>query len=202
MIHLIAAIDRRRALGYANRLLYYLPADLRHFKELTTGHIVIMGRKTFQSLPKGALPRRRNIVVSRSGTDCPGAEVYPSLAEALQACTNVAGDGTYASATGDGACASAPGPTRTDAMPSEAQAVPDRRQEVFIIGGASVYAQALPLADVLHLTEIEATAPQADVFFPAIDPDEWQEVRREGHPADERHAVPFAFVDLVKRKLP
>ena len=64
MLSIIAAIDQNRALGYKNQLLFYLPADLKHFKALTTGHTIVMGRKTFESLPKGALPNRRNIVIS------------------------------------------------------------------------------------------------------------------------------------------
>lgn len=162
MIALIAAIDRRRAIGYQNKLLYWLPNDLRRFKTLTTGHTIVMGRRTFESLPKGALPNRRNIVLSTSpGLELPGAEVFRSLEEALAAC-------------------------RAD-------------EQVYIIGGASLYRQALPLADRLCLTEIEAEAPQADAFFPEIDTSVWQEKSRESHPADEKHPCPYAFVDYVRR---
>ncbi|MBQ8500844.1 MAG: dihydrofolate reductase [Bacteroides sp.] len=87
MISIIAAVDRRMAIGFENRLLFWLPNDLKRFKALTTGNTIVMGRKTFDSLPKGALPNRRNIVISRQ-TDlvCPGAEVFPSLEAALKAC--------------------------------------------------------------------------------------------------------------------
>lgn len=86
-INLIAAIDRNFAIGYQNKLLFWLPNDLKRFKNLTTGHTIIMGRKTFESLPKGALPNRRNIVLSRNKECiCPGAEVFYSLQEALQHC--------------------------------------------------------------------------------------------------------------------
>lgn len=85
-IHLIAAVARNRAIGYRNRLLYWLPNDLKRFKTLTTGHTVIMGRHTFESLPKGALPHRRNIVLSRTQTAFPGCDCYPSLEAALQSC--------------------------------------------------------------------------------------------------------------------
>ena len=86
MIALIAAIDRRRAIGYQNKLLYWLPNDMKRFKTLTTGHTIVMGRRTFESLPKGALPNRRNIVLSTSpGLELPGAEVFRSLEEALAA---------------------------------------------------------------------------------------------------------------------
>ena len=87
-IILIAAIDRNRAIGYRNQLLYRLPNDLKRFKELTTGHTLIMGRKTFESLPKGALPNRRNIVLTKNKQVAyPKTEIYNSLKEALAACT-------------------------------------------------------------------------------------------------------------------
>ncbi len=161
MIAIIAAIDRNRAIGLDNQLLYHLSNDLKRFKALTVGHTVIMGRKTFQSLPKGALPQRRNIVLSRQGAACAGAEVYASLEEALQHCT--------------------------------------AEEQVYIIGGDSVYHQALPLADRLCLTEIEAEAPQADAWFPAIDPAMWQVTEREAHPADEKHPYAYSFVTYTRR---
>lgn len=157
MLTLIAAIDRRRAIGYQNKLLYWLPNDMKRFKALTTGHTIIMGRRTFESLPKGALPNRRNIVLSRHNIQCPGAEVYPSLEDALKHCS-------------------------TD-------------EDVYIIGGASVYMQAMPLADRLCLTEIDAEASHADAFFPRIDRTRWHEKNRDSHPADEKHPCPYAFVD-------
>ena len=161
MIAIIAAIDKNNALGFENKLLFYLPDDLKRFKSLTTGHTVVMGRKTFDSLPKGALPNRRNIVLSRSKKlELPGAEVYPSLEEALKHC--------------------------------------EEEEQVFIMGGASVYRQALPLADKLFLTEIDAEAKQADVYFPAIDKTVWHEIKRDVHRADGRHPCDYAFVDYEK----
>ena len=88
MISIIVAIAQNRAIGYKGDLIYHLSADLKRFKALTTGHTVLMGRKTFESLPKGALPNRRNIVLThQQGVSFPGTEVYPSLAEALEHCT-------------------------------------------------------------------------------------------------------------------
>ena len=162
MLALIAAIDRRRAIGYQNRLLFWLPNDLKRFKALTTGHTIIMGRRTFESLPKGALPNRRNVVLtSANHLELPGAEVFHSLDEALASCR------------------------------------PD--EQTYIIGGASLYRQALPLADRLCLTEIDTEALRADAFFPEIDAALWQEKSREPHPADEKHPCPYAFVDYVRR---
>lgn len=162
MINIIAAVDRNKGIGYQNKLLYWLPNDLKRFKALTTGNTIIMGRKTFESLPKGALPNRRNIVLSsRPDTNCPGAEVYTSLEEALNKCT------------------------------------PD--EQIYIIGGASVYREALPLADSLCLTEVDAEAPHADAYFPEVDLKVWQEKSRESHPVDEKHPCPYAFVDYTRR---
>lgn len=87
MISIIVAIAQNKAIGYKGDLVYHLSADLKRFKALTTGHTVLMGRKTFESLPKGALPNRRNIVLTRTeGTTYPGTEVYGSIQEALTHC--------------------------------------------------------------------------------------------------------------------
>lgn len=160
MITIIAAINRNRGLGFENKLLYWLPNDLKRFKALTTGHTIIMGRKTFESLPKGALPNRRNIVLSKGNTCFPDAECFHSLEEALAQCT--------------------PG------------------EDIYIIGGASLYAEAMPLADRLCLTEIEDTEKEADVFFPAFDTDTWKETKREMHATDKKHAYAYSFVDYER----
>lgn len=161
MLTIIVAQAQNRAIGYKNRLLYHLSADLKRFKALTTGHTVIMGRNTFLSLPKGALPNRRNIVLSRNPEAAfPGCDVFHSLNEALEACA-----------------------------PEE---------QVFVIGGAALYADALPLANRLCVTHIGATPEAADVFFPEIDPCTWHEVCREPHEADERNEQPFCFVDYER----
>lgn len=161
-IRIIAAIARNNAIGYQDKLLYWLPDDLKRFKRLTTGHTIIMGRKTFESFPKGALPNRRNVVLTRQkGLTFPGAESFSSLKEALEAC-------------------------KSD-------------DEVYIIGGASVYQEALPLADCLCLTEIDDIPAEADAYFPFVDKNKWLEIVREEHPVDEKHPFKFAFVDY-KRK--
>ena len=87
-IALIAAIAKNNAIGIENKLIYWLPNDLKRFKELTTGHTIIMGSNTFRSLPKGALPNRRNIVLSRKENSFPGTETFKSLEEALANCKN------------------------------------------------------------------------------------------------------------------
>ena len=160
MISIIAAVAKNRAIGFKNKLIYWLPNDLKRFKTLTTGHTIIMGRNTFLSLPKGALPNRRNIVLSRSQKAFEGCDVYPSLEEALKHCA------------------------------------PD--EDIYIIGGASVYRQALSMADRLCLTEIDDTPAEADTFFPSYE-DDWQEESREDHPVDDRHDFPYAFVDYIRK---
>ena len=85
-INIIAAVARNRAIGRENKLIYWLPNDMKRFKALTTGHTIIMGRNTYLSLPKGALPNRRNVVLSRTVDSLPGCECYPSLDEALKSC--------------------------------------------------------------------------------------------------------------------
>lgn len=159
MITIIAAVAKNRAIGLKNKLLYWLPNDLKRFKALTTGHTIIMGRKTFESLPNGALPNRRNVVLSREEREEKGVEWYGSLDEALQHC-------------------------RAD-------------EDIYIIGGASVYEQAMAIADRLCLTEINDTPAEADAFFPDYSTG-WKEVKREAHPKDERHAFEYAFVDYER----
>ena len=88
ILSIIVAVASDGAIGRANDLLWHLPADLKRFKELTTGHTIMMGRKTFESLPRGPLPNRRNIIISRSLPAQPGAEVYPTIQQALEACAS------------------------------------------------------------------------------------------------------------------
>ncbi len=162
MISIIAAVAQNRAIGFQNKLLYWLPNDLKRFKALTTGHTIIMGRRTFESLPHGALPNRRNIVLSRQGQSFSGADTFTSLSSALSSLSS--------------------------------------NEDVYIIGGASVYEQSLPFADRLCLTEVEDTPLQADAFFPIIDGKQWKEISREEHETDERHSFRYAFVDYVTIK--
>ena len=162
MMTIIAAVAQNNAIGFENKLIYWLPNDLKRFKALTTGHTIIMGRKTFESLPKGALPNRRNIVLSRQSTfTAPGAEVFHSLEEALKAC-----------------------------KPEE---------ELFIIGGSSLYQEALGQADRLCLTHIEDTPEQADAFFPEIDKTVWTVENEEAHDTDEKHEFLYRFTDYLRR---
>ncbi len=151
---------RNGVIGQAGGLVWSDPADLKHFRHLTQGHAVLMGRKTWDSLPARfrPLPGRRNLVVSRqAGLQLPGAEVHASLPLALTA------------------LAEAP--------------------RVFVIGGGELYAQALPLAHELVLTEVDADLP-GDTVFPRVDPALWHAVqRKEAQAAETGTDRPrFAFV--------
>ncbi len=158
----IVVVAENGAIGKNGDLLCHLPADLKHFKDITMGHTIIMGRRTWESLPKGALPGRKNVVITRNTDfEAPGAEVYYSLEEALQA-------------------------TQTDG-------------ERFIIGGGMLYREAFPITNILHLTQLHAAFPDADTFFPVFNTEEWQEISRVDHHADERNPYPYSFVTLRRR---
>ncbi|MCM1107600.1 MAG: dihydrofolate reductase [Clostridium sp.] len=161
MISLIAAVAENNAIGFENKLLYWLPNDLKRFKTLTSGHTIVMGRKTFESLPKGALPNRRNIMLSRTTQEAiPNTEVFGSLHEAIAHCR------------------------------------PD--EEIFIIGGASLYAETLPIADRLYLTHVKDTPTKADAFFPILPINEWRILHEESHQTDEKHAQDYTFTDYAR----
>lgn len=157
-ISIIAAVAENGAIGYENKLIYWLPNDLKRFKALTTGHTIIMGHNTYLSLPKGALPNRRNVVLSRQERSLPGCDCYRSLDEALASCA--------------------------------------QDEDIYIIGGASVYSQAIDIADRLCLTLVKDTPEKADTFFP--DYRGWKETTREDHLADDRHGFDYSFVDYER----
>ena len=160
-LSIIVAVASDGAIGRANDLLWHLPADLKRFKELTTGHTILMGRKTFESLPRGPLPTRRNIILSRSLPAQPGAEVYPTIQQALEACAS--------------------------------------DEEVFIIGGGEIYRQLLPNTEQIYLTRVQASFPDAEVFFPELDSTEWIEEAREVYPRDERNEYDTELLLLRRR---
>ena len=159
MLSIIACISQtNRAIGYQNRLLDHIKSDLTRFRELTTGHAIIMGRKTYESLPNGALPHRRNIVVSRSMKEMEGCEVYPNLEAALKAA--------------------------------------ESPQEIFIIGGESIYRQSLHVARKLYLTVVDDAPQQADAFFPEINPKEWKLIEKEMR---NENGLSFSFLTYLKK---
>lgn len=134
VINIIACIDSNNAIGYKNQLLFHIPEDLTRFRMLTTGHTILMGRKTYESLPHGALPNRRNIVISHQDIHLERCDVFASIKKALDTCQD---------------------------------------EEVFVIGGASIYEQTLSLADRLYLTKVNKACKLADTYFPSFNEKEW-----------------------------
>jgi dihydrofolate reductase len=160
-VSLVAAVARDGVIGRDNAIPWRLPEDARRFREVTMGHAVVMGRRTWDSLPNRfrPLPGRRNVVVTRNAEwRAEGAERAGSLDEALRL---LAGE-----------------------------------PEVFVIGGAELYADALPQADELVVTEIDAEV-EGDVFFPTWDRAAFREESREEHVSED--GVAFAFVSYVRR---
>jgi len=160
-VTLIAALGPDGLIGKDGELPWRLPADLRRFKAITTGHAVIMGRKTYESIGR-PLPNRRNVVLSRDPAFAPdGVDVARSLDEAL-------------TLTDDGSDAA-----------------------VFVIGGAAVYAEALPRADRLELTHVDGLF-EGDVYFPSHEPASWREIARDERPADDDNPHPHVFCTLER----
>lgn len=159
-VSIIAALARNRAIGRDNTMPWRLPEDLKRFKQLTMGHAVIMGRKTFESIGS-PLSGRNNVVITRSRTWSPsGCIVVHSLEAALAA---AGGDGT-----------------------------------AFVIGGAQIYALAMPYAQHLYMTEIERDF-EGDAFFPELDPSRWREVSRETRASGGAEGFDYAFVEYERR---
>lgn len=176
VITLIAAMDRQRAIGYQGQMPWHLPADLRHFQRLTLGKPVVMGRKTFSAIGR-PLPKRHNIILTQNPATL--ASVAPeSHADIPHDLTRV----TLA---------------RT---PEEALSAAGTTAEIMIIGGASLYAQFMPQAQRMHLTRIEGEFP-ADTWFPAWDPEAWQEVECSQHATDAQHRYAMRFVTLERLSL-
>ena len=152
MLSLIAAISENNCIGKDNALLWNIREDMKHFKDVTSGNIVLMGRNTWESIPEKfrPLPNRKNIVITRDmNYEVPeGVEIYSSIDEALEKYKN---------------------------------------ENVFIIGGASIYKQTIEIADQLFITEVHQVF-EGDAFFPEIDKNVWQEVEREDYEG-------FSFVE-------
>lgn len=161
-VNIIVAVAPDLAIGRKGDLLFHVSADLKRFKSLTMGYPIVMGRKTFESLPKGALPGRRNIVISRNQAyTAAGAEVATSLDQAIAMCAGA--------------------------------------EEIFIIGGAQIYNEAMPKADRLLLTRFDRTLPDADCRFPEIAVGEWTIEESSDWQDDERSGVRFKFENLLRK---
>jgi dihydrofolate reductase len=162
MISLIVAIAENNAIGKDNELLWHIPDDLKRFKKLTSGHCVIMGKRTWNSLPVRPLPGRTNIVLTDNPDECfdCGITAY-SIEDALKKCDN-----------GD---------------------------EIFIIGGGTVYNQFLNIADRLYITHVHKEF-QADTFFPDINPAIWKVVEKEEHNTDPKTDFSYTYVTYHRRQ--
>ena len=160
-ISLICAVSQNGVIGRDNRLPWHLPADLAHFKRLTTGHHILMGRKTYESIGK-PLPNRTNIVITRQADfQAGGCLVANSLEEALGLCVN--------------------------------------NEELFIIGGAEIYRQALPIANKIYLTYIRHNF-EGDTFLFEIDSSVWSEASREDFGPDGKNKYSYSFITYKKSK--
>ena len=161
MISLIVAVAANGAIGKQQDLLCYLPNDLKRFKAITLGHTIVMGRRTFESLPNGALPGRTNVVVTRQAeASWENTVVVHTIDEVL---------------------------------------VDSADKELFVIGGGTLYAQTIDRADRLYITHIHHEFTDADTFFPTVNYEEWEEIEREEHEADERHPYAYSFVTYQRK---
>ena len=170
MISLIVAMDKNRAIGKKSRLPWHLPADLARFKQITFGHSIIMGRKTFDSIGR-ALPGRTNIVITRnsdwftqSAVEGAGVLRASSLEEAINLAEQAEGSG-----------------------------------EIFIIGGGEIFKEAILLTDRLYVTEVLTKVAGADTFFPGIPKEAWVKITREHHEHDEKNEFEYDFVIYERR---
>lgn len=163
MISMIVAISEDLGIGMKNKLLWNIPEDMKRFRRLTMGNTIVMGKKTWESLPKKPLSGRKNIVI----TDVPG-EKFEGAISAYSV--------------------------------EDAIALCKSDKEAFIIGGGSIYRQFMSHADRLYITHVHKKAP-ADVYFPEIDPKEWEISESEEFKSMEADSVPYTYI-VYKRKLP
>ena len=161
----IAAVDEAGGIGQGGGLLCHLPADMKHFKSVTMGYPIIMGRKTFESFPKGPLPGRLNIILTKDlSYTAAGTVVCHEIREAI------------------------------------AVAEKEGKERCFIIGGGQIYSAFADYLDELYLTLIQYRFEDADTFFPAIDRDGWDMVKKEDYVADERNPYPYSFLNLKRHR--
>ena len=162
MISIIVAVSDDWGIGKNNELLWHIPEDLKRFKRLTLGKCVIMGKKTWESLPRKPLPDRKNIVLTDIPDECIDCSFTAySIPDALSKC--------------------------------------EKDQEVFVIGGGSVYRQFMPAADRLYITHVHKKAP-ADIYFPKIDRRKWKVIEREECISEDETKIPYSYVIYERRR--
>jgi len=161
MISIIVAVSDDWGIGKDNELLWNISEDLKRFKRLTLGNTVIMGKKTWESLPRKPLPGRKNIVLTDNRSEIiDGAVTVYSIPDALSRC--------------------------------------EKDEEVFIIGGGSIYRQFMPIADKLYITHVHRNSP-ADTYFPEIDPDIWRITEKEEFGESDSNIISYSYV-IYERK--
>ena len=161
MVSIIVAVASNGVIGDKNSLLWHIREDMVHFRTTTSGHPVIMGRKTYDSIGR-PLPKRTNVVITRDANlTIEGCSVVHSLEEAIE--------------------------------------MFDSAEEVFVIGGAQIYAQALPFADRIYLTVV-GKEYEGDTSFPAFDYAQWTELSKEDYARGEEYEYPFSFITLERKK--
>ena len=158
-ISIIVAVAENNVIGKDNSLLWHISDDLKYFKQITENHVVIMGRKTYFSLPFRPLKNRRNIVVTKNLSEIDGAEVVNSLEDAFELCKN--------------------------------------EEEIFVIGGGSIYRQAIDFADKIYLTKVYSTF-DGDTFFPDLDEKKWTISQQSDIFTDEKSELKYKFLVLEK----
>ena len=173
MISIISAIAKNNEIGQKNTLLWNLPADMKHFREITSGHTIIMGQKTFESIGR-PLPNRRNIILTldknylRHQPDnvilAGGVDVVYSLEELENLLKEERKD-----------------------------------EEIFIIGGGMIYKLFIEKAEKLYITHVDAEFPDADTYFPVIDENTWQKIKSEKHPKNDLNKYDLEFAEYIKK---
>jgi len=161
MISIIVAVSEDWGIGKGNELLWHISEDLKRFKRLTTGNTVIMGKKTWESLPVRPLPGRKNIVLTDDPHECIDCSVTAySIEDALSKC--------------------------------------EKEEEIFVIGGGSVYRQFISIADRLYITHVHKKAP-ADVYFPEIDLNKWKIVEKEEFQVGDNNCISYTYIIYYRR---
>lgn len=162
MLKILVAFDENRVIGKNNTLIWHLPADLKRFKTLTTGHVIIMGRKTFESIGK-PLPNRTSIVISRQADlQIDGAIIAHSIEEAILKAKSIT------------------------------------REDIFIVGGAEIYALSLPLADQILVTQLHDIF-EGDAYFPEIPMETFEVTEKERGITDEKNAYQYSYITYTRK---
>lgn len=161
MISIIVAVSEDWGIGKDNELLWHIPEDLKRFKKLTSGNTVIMGKKTWESLPRRPLPGRKNIILTDNPQESIEYSVTAySIEDALSKCA--------------------------------------KDEEIFIIGGGSIYRQFMSIADRLFITHVHKKAP-ADIYFPEIDLNIWKIIEKEEYKVSETNSIPYTYIVYERR---